>query len=95
MKTRHLLATLAITALLTGSALGYTYSVWKDELPTFQAPSYATIIPTDSPMRKSALQGGCNGGFSPNPCIGTIPEPGTYALFGVGVAGLIFTRRRY
>ena len=86
MKTRHILIAAAITALCIGSASAYTYTVWKDEIIS----SYATIIPTDSPLRRSTdVQGDCNGGFSPNPCVGTIPEPGTFALFGLGLVLLI------
>lgn len=82
MKTRYILIAAAITALCIGSASAYTYIIWKDDLPSFKAPSYATIIPTDSPLRNSVQQGACNGGFSPNPCgqVGAIPEPGTLWL---------------
>lgn len=80
MKKRYILVIAALISLLIGSASAYTYTIWKDDLPTFKAPSYATIIPTDSPLRNSVQQGECNGGFSPNPCVGTIPEPGTLWL---------------
>ena len=95
MKTRHIIAASIISALLVTSAGAYTYYVWRDDLPTFSAPSYSTIIPPDSPLRNSIQQGDCNGGFSPNPCgqVGTIPEPGTYALFGLGLGVMLVIRR--
>ncbi len=85
MKTRHILIAAALTALCITSAGAYTYTVWKDEIIS----SYTTIIPTDSPLRNSVPQGTCNGGFSPNPCVGAVPEPGTFALFGAGLIILI------
>lgn len=94
MKTRHIIAASIISALLVTSAGAYTYYVWRDELPTFSAPSYSTIVPTDDPRRNSTgAQGACNGGFSPNPCVGTIPEPSSYALFGLGLGILIWRVR--
>lgn len=92
MKTRHILIAAAITALLSGSALAYTYTIWKDDLPSFHAPSYATIIPTDSPLRNSVQQGACNGGFSPNPCgdVHTVPEPGIVFIFIWGLVLLFY-----
>jgi len=73
----------AILAIGTGSALAYTYTVMRGE--TLAVPSYTTIIPTDSPLRNTpGASADC--GFSPNPCgqVGTIPEPGTWALMGLG-----------
>lgn len=93
MKTRHIIAASIISALLVASAGAYTYYVWRDDLPTFSAPSYSTIIPPDSAIRSvPGTYADC--GFSPNPCVGTIPEPGTYALFGLGLGVMIFARRR-
>lgn len=92
MKKRHIIAASIISALLVASAGAYTYYVWRDDLPTFSAPSYSTIIPPDSSLRSvPGVYADC--GFSPNPCVGTIPEPGTYALFGLGLGVMIFTRR--
>ena len=92
MKTRHIIAASIISALLVTSAVAYTYYVWRDDLPTFSAPSYSTIIPPDSPLRSApGVYADC--GFSPNPCVGTIPEPGTYALFGLGLALMMMFRR--
>ena len=93
MKARHLLAILVIAATLTGSALGYTYAIMREDIGRVMFPSYTTIIPTDSPLRNSAQQGGCNGGFSPNPCVGHIPEPGTYVLLGIGLLMMLVMRR--
>ena len=92
MKTRHKLTALAITALLSGSALAFIYDVLREDIDKLVFPSYATIIPTDSPLRNSVQQGACNGDFSPKPCVGSIPEPGTFVLFGLGLIALI--RRR-
>lgn len=93
MKTRHIIAASIISALLVTSAGAYTYYVWRDDLPTFSAPSYSTIVPTDDPRRNTpGVYADC--GFSPNPCVGTIPEPGTYALFGLGLWVMLVIRRR-
>ena len=71
-----------VLSLGTGVAAAYTYHVWRDDLSTFRAPSYNTIVPTDDPRRNTpGSYGGCN--FSPNNCgeqIGTIPEPSTCAM---------------
>lgn len=84
----------AILAVGAGSALGYTYTVMRDDIGRIIAPSYTTIIPTDSPLRNTpGTYGGCNGGFSPNPCVGHIPEPGTYALIGIGLFVMLVMRR--
>ena len=92
MKTRHIIAASIISALLVTSAGAYTYYVWRDDLPAFSAPSYSTIVPPDSPLRNTpGAYGGCD--FSPNNCVGSIPEPGTYALFGLGLGVMIFARR--
>lgn len=92
MKTRHIIAASIISALLVTTAGAYTYYVWRDDLPTFRAPSYSTIIPTDSPLRNTpGAYGGCD--FSPNNCVGSIPEPGTYALFGLGLGVMLVIRR--
>ena len=92
MKNRHIIAASIISALLVTSAGAYTYYVWRDDLPTFSAHSYSTIIPPDSPLRSApGVYADC--GFSPNPCVGTIPEPGTYALFGLGLGVMMVIRR--
>ena len=93
MKARHIIAVSIISALLVASAGAYTYYVWRDDLPTFSAPSYSTIIPPDSSLRSvPGVYADC--GFSPNPCVGTIPEPGTYALFGLGLGVMFIMRSR-
>lgn len=93
MKTRHIIAAAITSALLVTTAGASIYYVWRDDLPTFSAPSYSTIIPPDSPLRNAIQQGDCDGGFSPNPCVGTIPEPSSYALFGLGLGILIWRVR--
>ena len=93
MKARHAIAIAVVIGLTIGSASAYTYTVWKDDLPTFNPPSYSTIIPTDSPLRNPTQQGACNGDFSPNSCVNSIPEPGTYALLGLGLALMMMFRR--
>ena len=92
MKKRYIIAASVISALLVASAGAYTYYVWRDDLPTFSAPSYSMIVPPDSPLR-SAPGAYTDCGFSPNPCVGTIPEPGTYALFGLGLVLMMMFKR--
>ena len=94
MKKRHILIAAALVVLVVGTASAYTYTIWKDDLPTFRAPSYDTIVPSDSLLRSMPGDyGGC--GFSPNNCtqVGTIPEPSSYALFGLGLSILIWRVR--
>lgn len=96
IKKRHVLIIIAlcIIALLFGAGVALAYTHYLPYGFTGLLPSYDTIIPLDDWRRSSeAGQSACNGGFSPNPCVGTIPEPSTYALFGVGLAGLVLTRR--
>ena len=93
MKKRYIIAASVISALLVASAGAYTYYVWRDDLPTFSAPSYSTIIPPDSTIRSvPGTYADC--GFSPNPCVGTIPEPGTYALIGLGLLVMMVIKGR-
>lgn len=92
MKTRHIIAASIIFALLVASAGASIYYVLRDDLPAFSAPSYTTIVPTDSPLRNTpGAYGGCD--FSPNNCVGAIPEPGTYALFGLGLVLMMMFKR--
>lgn len=98
IKKRHVMIIIAlcIIALMFGAGVALAYTYYLPNGFSGLLPSYATIIPTDDWRRASTVvQGACNGGFSPNPCVGTIPEPGTWAMFGLGLAGLILTRRRY
>lgn len=89
MKKRYIIAASIISVLLVASASAYTYYVWRDDLPTFSAPSYGTIVPPDSSLRGvPGVYADC--GFSPSPCVGSIPEPSTYALFGLGLGILIW-----
>ncbi len=86
-------------ALVTGSSLGYTYSINRAERENFKVFSYNTIIPTDSPLRNSPTSAGVcssqSGGFSPAPstCINSVPVPSTYLLFLTGLVTLIILKR--
>lgn len=92
MKTRHIIAASIISALLVTSAGASIYTVYREDIDKIIFPSYSTIVPTDSPLRNApGAYADC--GFSPNPCVGTIPEPGTYALMGLGLALMMFARR--
>ena len=95
MKTRHIVALSIISDLLVASAGASIYTVYREDIDKVIFPSYSTIVPTDDPRRNSTgAQGACNDGFSPNPCVGTIPEPSSYALFGLGLGILIWRVRR-
>lgn len=92
MKTRHVIAASIISALLVASAGASIYTVYREDIDKIIFPSYSTIVPTDSPLRNTpGAYGGCD--FSPNNCVGTIPEPGTYALFGLGLGVMLVIRR--
>lgn len=88
MRARYILAGLAITAPLAGAGIGYTYVTVK---PLFERP-----ISNYQPDIHNLV---CNGDFSPSVCVeviqqvGHIPEPGTYALFGLGLALMMLFRR--
>lgn len=98
MRRRWKLTIAGLVALfIVGPALGYTYTILREDIGKLMFPSYQTIIPTDSPLRNSMPQSACNEGFSPNPCgnqVHSIPEPGIIVLFGIGLGALIIVKRK-
>lgn len=85
---------LLLLALIAGA---YTFFIQRGDESYVDHGSghYDTIIPKNSPLRNSdAQQSPCNGGFSPNPCTQSIPEPSTWLLILVGIIGFILTKKR-
>jgi len=75
----------------------YGYAVVSEIKEVVEKPKtvkfYMAMVTTpDSPLRSvPGVYADC--GFSPSPCIGSIPEPSTYALFGLGLGILIWRVR--
>jgi len=92
-----IIAVVGVALLLLAIASGaYTFFVQRGDgqYADQGAGHYNTIIPQNSELRNSVQQQtGCNGGFSPNPCIHSIPEPGTWVLFLAGLVIIILIIR--